>query len=104
MELKELLKKAGFSEKEVDVYLALISRGPAIASDIAEIAKINRSTTYVILQSLAKRDLIEETGSGIKLFSPREPEALVEYLTRASNHFDELAKQARKLLPSLKKG
>lgn len=104
MEIKELLKKAGFSEKETDVYLALCAGGPSVASDVAKQARINRSTTYIILEALTKRNLVEATGEGVRLFTPREPEALIEYLTRASDHFDALAKQARKLLPSLKKG
>jgi sugar-specific transcriptional regulator TrmB len=104
MEAKELLKKAGFSEKEIDVYLALLGQGEAVVSDVAEKANINRSTTYVVLDALAKRGLVTDTErSGVKLFSAGSAEDLVLYLERASDHFDVLAKQARRLLPSFKR-
>ena len=104
MESKQLLKKAGFSEKEIEVYLALLAHGDAVASDIAEQAGINRSTTYVILDALTKRGLVETVSrSGVAMFTAGPAENLVKYFERASGHFNELAGQARKLLPSLKK-
>jgi sugar-specific transcriptional regulator TrmB len=38
--IQDKLKKLRFSEKEVGVYLALVSIGSAVASDIAKKAKI----------------------------------------------------------------
>ena len=88
MDSKQLLKKAGFSEKEIDVYLALLAQGQAVASDIAEQASINRSTTYVILDALAKRGLVETINrGGVAMFTAGPPENLVKYFERASDHF-----------------
>lgn len=104
MDLKELLRKAGFSDKEVDVYRAMLATGPATATSIADRAHVNRSTTYVILDSLTKRGLVSNTGSGaVALFDAGKPTRLVEYFKRASDHFRDLARTAESLLPSLEK-
>lgn len=104
MQLAELLKNAGFSDKEIAVYVAMNALGPAVVSDIASQAGINRSTAYVILDVLTKRQLVSATeGQGVKLFTPAEPEKLVEYLERASAHFKKLATSAQAFLPSLRK-
>ncbi len=104
MELTRLLKTAGFSEKEASVYLALLSHGPAGATDIAERARINRSTTYVILDTLMKRGLVADTGKdSISMFDAGKPTQLVEYFKRASNHFRTLASEAESLIPAFEK-
>jgi sugar-specific transcriptional regulator TrmB len=104
MELNELLRKSGFSDKETAVYLALMAMGPSVVSDIAERAGINRTTAYIILETLMKRELVNTDDThGVKLFTPNEPEDLAKYLERASKHFAQLSTQARKLVPSLKK-
>jgi sugar-specific transcriptional regulator TrmB len=53
--MKEKLEKLGFSSKEADVYISLLELGSAIVSDVAKKAGINRSTAYVLLESLAKK-------------------------------------------------
>ena len=57
-ELKNGLKELGFSEKESEVYLAMLELGPAAVQDIAKKAGVNRSTTYVMIESLKRRGLI----------------------------------------------
>ena len=47
------LKSLGFSEKEARVYLALLELGPSTTTEIARKSKINRTTGYDILESLA---------------------------------------------------
>ncbi len=97
-----LLKKSGFSEKEIEIYLALIQHGTSVASDIAEQAEMNRSTTYVILDSLLKRGLVTETERrGVKLFSPNKPEGLANYFEQMAQKYSEFAKHAHALSPLL---
>ena len=55
MALETELKKLNFSDKEARVYLALLELGEAPVQKIAEKAKVNRATTYVILESLKKK-------------------------------------------------
>ena len=59
--LNDILKKSGFSEKEIGVYSALLELGSSVVSDIAKKARVIRSTAYVVLDSLAKRGLVSAT-------------------------------------------
>lgn len=101
--IKDKLQELGFSEKEVEVYLALLEMGSAIASDIAKKTKLNRSTTYVILESLEKRGLISVTDRrGATLYNSTPPEQLIQYLEGMAKRYTSLAADTKKLLPQLK--
>ncbi len=101
--MKEKLREFGFSEKEVAVYLALLELGSSVVSSIAKRAKINRSTTYVILQSLSDRRLIRVAEErGVKVYSSTPPEKLVEHLEGVAKQYANFAGAARKLVPELK--
>ncbi|MDP2917995.1 MAG: helix-turn-helix domain-containing protein, partial [bacterium] len=52
------LTNLGLSDKEAACYLALLELGPSTVSEIAGLAKINRTTGYDILESLANYGLI----------------------------------------------
>ncbi len=72
-----VLKKLGLSEKEIAVYLAVLSLGSALVRDISICAKINRGTTYDILKSLMKRGLVSSSHQGAKqLFVVEHPRTL----------------------------
>ena len=43
------------SEKEAAVYLAALQLGWVPVQDIAKLSKVNRATTYVMIESLKKR-------------------------------------------------
>src|SRR5437879_6580616 len=55
--IKQLVE-FGLSEKEAKVYLALLELELASVSEIAKTAAINRSSTYVVLESLKKKGLV----------------------------------------------
>jgi len=67
-DLKNTLKELSFSEKESEVYLAMLELGAASVQDIAKKAGVNRSTTYVMIESLKRRGLISTYEKGKKLF------------------------------------
>ena len=58
MSLELELKKLNFSDKEARVYLALLELGEAPVQHISEKAKVNRATTYVVLEALQKRGVV----------------------------------------------
>lgn len=91
--LKKQLSEYGFSEKEANVYLAMLELGPSSAQDIAKKAGVNRATTYVMIESLKRRGLMSSVERGKKIYfaaeSPqhllvlmREEERLVEQKRR----------------------
>ncbi|MBI4087815.1 TrmB family transcriptional regulator, partial [Candidatus Kaiserbacteria bacterium] len=65
------LEDLGLSEKEARVYLAALELGQNTAERIAKQASVNRSTTYVQLDSLMKMGLISTHEEDKKtLFAP----------------------------------
>ncbi len=58
MDVVQILKKLGFDEKEIRVYLILLSLGPSPVRKIAQAVGINRGTTYDILKNLMKQGLV----------------------------------------------
>lgn len=55
---KDQLYMLGFSEKEATVYLMLNKMGPSVASTLARLTNIKRTTVYNILNSLVGKNLI----------------------------------------------
>jgi len=79
--MKDELKKYGFSEKEVEVYISCLKLGSETASKIAIDSKIKRSTTYEILESLINKGIISTYKKENKSFFQAEnPTRLVSIL------------------------
>lgn len=93
-ELKKGLLELGLSDKESDVYLSMLELGPASVQDIAKKAGVNRSTTYVMIESLKRRGLLSTFDHGKKVYFAAESPDKLKLLMQ-----DELAeikaKQAR---------
>ena len=64
---EQFLEEIGLSEKEAKIYLALLQVDSALISDLAEKTKINRTTVYPVLESLAKKGLVSELQEGKKM-------------------------------------
>ncbi|MFA6991787.1 MAG: helix-turn-helix domain-containing protein, partial [Candidatus Gracilibacteria bacterium] len=56
--LVTILTNLGLNDKEAKVYLSCIKIGTSQVSKIAEDAKLNRVTTYDILEKLKKRGFV----------------------------------------------
>lgn len=99
----EELKKFGLSTKEAKVYLALLELGTTPVSAVAQQTGINRSTTYVLLDQLAKNGLVSiSEQSGIKLYTAAPPEMLVQHVESSVKKYTELVGVAQRILPELK--
>ncbi len=102
-ELEEKLLEFGLSEKEAKVYISLLEIGTSLVTDVAKKAGINRSTAYVILESLAKQGLVSITErKNIRLYTPAPPERLIQNLEEKSRKAIELVGIAKTILPELK--
>ncbi len=62
--IQETLKKLGFNEKEVEIYLEVLKLGRATASRIAKNTGINRTTIYSASKSLIKKGVLAEDLGG----------------------------------------
>lgn len=99
--LKEL-QDIGLSEKEAKVYLAALELGPTTAEKLATHAKVNRSTTYVQLESLMKVGLMSTYEEGKKtFFAPESPSYLKKILDLKRNEIVSKEKELGILLPDL---
>ncbi|HAU40013.1 TPA: hypothetical protein DCW56_03720 [Candidatus Peregrinibacteria bacterium] len=61
---REQLYKLGFSEKEASVYLTLLRIGPSVASTLARLSNIRRTSIYDVLNGLTERNLIGSYKQG----------------------------------------
>lgn len=104
--LKNLLSTLGFSEKESQVYLALLEVGSGKAQEIARKTGLNRTTVYDVFEVLMQKGLVSKYKKGsATFFNALEPKHLLTYLDREK---EEQAKQIEKqkqkvseLLPQL---
>lgn len=99
------LLKLGLNEKEVTIYLTLLSHGPSSVRKLAGISGVNRGTTYDALRSLKERGLICFYNEDSKqCFVAEDPSRLHELMvqreaemTRAKQAIDELIPELRSL-------
>jgi sugar-specific transcriptional regulator TrmB len=93
--LQHLLNKIGFDEKEKNIYLVLLKKGKATASEISEASGIERTLCYSILQKLIGKALVSYVfENNVKYFSSVEPKRLLEDLK-------EKEKELKDALPKL---
>lgn len=101
--LHNTLIQFGLSPKEVTVYLALLENNASLVNDISKKTKLNRSTTYVILNSLLEKGMVSiAEDSVIKHYSATTPDRIVESLENNAKKYIELTKMAKNIMPDLK--
>lgn len=101
--LEKYLQDIGLSEKEAIVYISLLAVENSSVLDLSKKTKLNRSTTYVILESLAKKGLVTETTVGKKThFQAEPPERLETYIEQRKIMLDEQAKKLKDVIPQIK--
>lgn len=71
--INKLLQQLGFTEKEAEIYLALLRRGKATPASIAKETGVNRATVYSIAKALMKRGVISEDLGGKTLYLVTQP-------------------------------
>lgn len=99
--LKEL-QDIGLSEKESRVYLAALELGQTTAEKLAKHAKVNRSTTYVQLESLMAKGLVSTHEEDKKtVFAPESPELLKRLLQKQKDEVTTKERDLTSILPAL---
>ena len=102
--IEKTLEYLGFSPNEVKVYLALNDHGSIKAGKVAKLAKIERSSCYNSLKSLAERGLVSYVLIGrVKWFQATGPKRLLDYVKEQEENVKEIlpALHARPGLPVL---
>lgn len=102
MDLKHILEEYGFSEKETNLYLALVELNVAPARVIARRAGVNRGTAYDILKKFVDQGLVSFHQKGKQHFAVESPEKLIEALEDRQTRLQRLKMNISDKLPELK--
>ncbi len=105
MQILQVLKDLGLTDKEPDVFLALMSTpGTQPASVIAKKIKLNRVTVYKTLVKLAEMGLVTKTMKfGTMCFFVEDPDKVLENLVKQrKTQVETLSKQVLAVLPQIK--
>lgn len=93
----------GLSDKEANVYIALLELGRSTVSTISREANINRTTGYDILSSLVGKGLVRVSGKEPKQeYIAESPDTLVALLDKRLQDTKDDIEKARALVPELK--
>ena len=96
--LQELRERFKLNIYEIKIWTALLSRGVAAASELAEISGVPRSRCYDVLESLEKKGfIIMKIGKPIKYIAV-QPEAVVD---RVKKRLEEDAEQQIEMVEKL---
>ncbi len=100
MGLELELKGLDFSDKEAKVYLALLELGEAPVQKISEKAKVNRATTYIVLEALQKRGVVSTVEKDKKvIFAAESPRALLRLFRSEEQQLKEKQDAFKRALP-----
>jgi len=103
MEIPHIFRQLGFSDKEIKVYLALLSSGTSSVRKIAKDTDLNRGPVYEALKSLRETGLVAVYQKHKKpYFLAEDPEKLIEVVERREQGIIALKRQVNELLPELK--
>src|SRR3989344_3319441 len=102
MSIVENLQKAGLTEGEAKIYLALLKLGSSASGPIIKESKVANSIIYRILNSLIEKGLVSYTiKEKTKYFKAANPEKIIEFIEHKKDALDETKKSINNLLPML---
>lgn len=101
--VRESLKNLGFSEKEITIYLALLSLGPSPIRKIGEKTDINRGTVHEALRKLQKEGLVAYYHKEKhQYFVAEDPIALNNLLRKKKNDLEKVSDELAETVPQLR--
>lgn len=104
MPLLDQLKQFDLSEHEARVYLACLELGPDSVGRIAAKAKLNRVTTYAVVDALTTKGFLhEERSNNKRKVAAFSPVKLYDIVSRRAENIKRQTRELDDLVPSLKK-
>ncbi len=98
----EALRKAGLTDGESKVYLALIRIGESTIGPILEESRITKSIIYRILERLIEKGLVSYVvKDDIKHYQAAPPNQLLDYVDSQKRKLEETRKELAKAIPEL---
>ena len=103
MSLANELQKVGLSDKEAKVYLATLELAQETAPAIAKKAEINRTTAYVVLDSLIAKGLASSFQQDSKTrYTAEDPETLIRLFALQKRKVEERQDAFERAAPELR--
>jgi sugar-specific transcriptional regulator TrmB len=103
MEIPHILRQLGFSDREIKVYLILLSSGTSSVRKIAKAAELNRSAVHEALKSLGDAGM-----AGVyqkhnkKYYLAEDPERILQVVESREQGIMSLKRHVNEILPELK--
>lgn len=92
---KEILKRIGFLDAEIEVYSSLLKLGPSLVSKIHQQTGLHRTHIYDLLEKLREKGLVSIfIQSGKKHFQAAHPSKILDYI-------EENKESVKNVLPEL---
>lgn len=89
-DLIEITKNLGLTTKAAKIYLAALELGEASVQQLAQRARIKRTTLYYVLDELIEAGVLVCTKTGKKMYYvPEQPEILLHNAKEKISHFEE---------------
>lgn len=102
-DLRGLLMALGLAPKEADVYLAMLELGPTNIQSVSDKANVNRSTTYVQLETLMEKGLASSYDRmGKTYYVAEHPDRLQSLVGKRLVDAEAAKRQVEDGLPKLK--
>lgn len=96
------LEKLGLNKNEAKVYLGLLKKGQATASELVKSIGVHRNIIYDNLEKLIDKGLVSYVVEGTKRkFIAEKPQSIIEFLESKKKNLDEEIKSATNLLPQI---
>lgn len=93
------LREIGMTDNEIRIFLELLKMKEALASDLSERARVNRTLTYQILNKLMKRGLISYViKNNTKYFKAAHPSKLLDFLKEKEMNIQKIIPKLLKLV------
>lgn len=100
--LKDKLGALDLTNKETDVYLAILSLGKGTITDISRKAGIKRTTIYEYTESLSGAGLVHKTVEGKRIFYCLEnPQKIMGLLDEQKRKIEARKRELEKVIPEL---
>jgi len=102
-DIVKILTRFGLSENEANTYVALLELDLASVSELSRHSGVNRSTAYVVLESLRGKGLARVSDDRkVRKFMALSPEVILEKAKNEADDREKLKSDIERIIPELK--
>lgn len=99
----DLFKKLNFSDKEIEIYLAILRGGKISPNDLSKLTKINRTTVYSVVNELIKKGIISQDFSQSRTYiNALPPEDLMTIIKKEEKELERRKGVTEELIKEIK--